>query len=60
MKEQLVKLLMEKANLDEEKANKAVDTIMGFLKENPDKLSGMLGEGGIGEAAGKIGKLFGR
>lgn len=60
MKDQLVRLLMERANLDEEKANKAVDTVMEFLKENPDKLSGLLGDDRVQDATKKLGKLFGR
>lgn len=67
MKEQLVKLLMERVNLDEEKATKAVDTVLGFVKDNPEQLQGLLGSeqaqemlgklpGGLGN---KVGKLFG-
>lgn len=67
MKDQLVKLLMERVGLDEEKANKAVDTVLGFVKDNPEQLQGLLGSeqaqevlsklpGGLGN---KVGKLFG-
>ena len=58
MKEQLVALLGEKTGLDPDKAGQVVDTVIGFLKDNPDKLSELMGDHeGI---TGKIGKLFGR
>lgn len=67
MKDQLTKLLMERVGLDEEKANKAVETVMGFIQENPAQLQGLLQNeqaqevlsklpGGLGS---KVGKLFG-
>jgi hypothetical protein len=58
MKEQLVSLLISKVGLDQEKAEKAVDTILDFFKNNPEQVSSLLGKlpGGIGD---KLGGLFG-
>lgn len=53
MKEQLVSLLVSKVGLDQGKAEQAVDTVMQYLKDNPDQLKGMLG--GV---AGKLGGMF--
>ena len=59
MEEQLVNILKERAGLDQATAEKAVHAILGFLKENPEKLTGLLG-GNLGEELGSLGKLFGR
>ena len=58
MKEQLVSLLVSKVGLDQQKAESAVDTILDFLKNNPDQVSSLLGKlpGGIGD---KMGGLLG-
>ena len=60
MKEQLVALLGEKTGLDPDKASQVVDTVLNFIKENPEKLAEYLGGGDLGEITGRIGKLFGR
>ena len=60
MKDQLVALLGEKVGLDESKASEVVDTILGFIKENPEKLTAFLGEEPMDTVTNKIGKLFGR
>jgi hypothetical protein len=71
---ELEKLLTEKAGLSPEQAQKAVTTIIGFLKErlpaplaeHLDKLTaggagGTAGVGGImGEAESALGGLFGK
>ena len=58
MKDQLVSLLMSKVGLDKEKAEKAVDTVLNFMKEHPEQASSVLGKlpGGLGE---KVGGLLG-
>jgi hypothetical protein len=58
VKEQLVSLLQSKVGLDPEKANQAVDTVLDFIKNNPQQLTEYLGKlpGGIGD---KIGGMFG-
>jgi hypothetical protein len=59
MKEQLVSLLISKVGLDEEKANQAVDAVLGFVKENPEKITEYLGKAGLGGAAEKLSGLGG-
>lgn len=58
MKEQLVSLLVSKVGLDQEKAEQAIDTVLNYIKENPDQASSLLGKlpGGLGE---KLGGLLG-
>jgi len=58
VKEQLVSLLVSKVGLDQEKAEQSVDTVLDFLKNNPEQLSSYLGKlpGGLGE---KLGGMFG-
>jgi nucleoid DNA-binding protein len=58
MKEQLVALLVSKVGLDQEKAEQSVDTVLDFFKNNPEKVSEVLGKlpGGLGD---KLGGLFG-
>jgi hypothetical protein len=72
--DELVKLVSEKVGISPEQAQKAVTTVMGFLKEKlPAPLAGQLdkfaaggtgGSGGLGgimsEAEGAIGGLFGK
>ena len=58
MKEQLVSLLISKVGLDQQKAEQAVDTVLDFLKNNPEQVSSLLGKlpGGLGD---KLGGMFG-
>ena len=58
MKEQLVSLLVSKVGLDQQKAEQAVDTILSYVKDNPEQLTSYLGKlpGGLGD---KIGGMFG-
>ena len=58
MKEQLVSLLISKVGLDQEKAEKAVDTVLDFFQNNPEQASSLLSKlpGGLGD---KLGGLFG-
>ena len=64
MNEQIVNLLKDRVGIDEETANKVVDTVMGFLKENPDQLMGLIGgEDGkldMADVTKRLGGLFGR
>lgn len=59
MKEQLVSLLVSKVGLDEEKANQAVDTVLGFVKDHPEQITEYLGKAGLGGVADKLGGLGG-
>ncbi len=58
MREQLIAQLKEKAGLDEAKAGQVVDTVVGFLKENPDRIKELLGAEPVHAAAGGLGRLF--
>lgn len=63
--EELVKKVAEKAGISGEQAQKAVQSVMDFLKEKVpmlgDQLKGMLegGGGGLGNIAEKIGDMLG-
>ena len=58
MKEQLVSLLVSKVGLDEQKAEQAVETVLDYIKNNPDKLSALTDKlpGGLGD---KLGGMLG-
>jgi hypothetical protein len=61
MEEQIAKVIAERTGLDPAMALKAANAVMGFIKENPEKLSALLGDDSpLGDAADKITKLFGR
>jgi hypothetical protein len=57
VREQLVSLLISKVGLDQQKAEQAVDTVLSYVKDNPQQLSSYLGNlpGGLGD---KIGGMF--
>ncbi len=54
MNEQLVKLLMDRVGLDEAKANQAINTVMGFFKENPEKITELLDNEQVAAALDKL------
>lgn len=62
----LVKMVVERAGISEDKARSAIDTVVGFLKERaPAGLSGQIdslikgGEGsGAAGMAGRVGEMF--
>src|SRR5687768_9651170 len=61
VEEQIAKVIAERTGLDPAMALKAANAVMDFIKENPEKLSGLLGDDSpLGDAAEKITKLFGR
>lgn len=67
MQEQLIKLLADRVGLDEATAEKVVTTVAGYLKENPQQLTSLLGgdDGKLGlddvsELKDRLGGLFGR
>ncbi|MBX7111034.1 MAG: hypothetical protein K1X87_04190 [Dehalococcoidia bacterium] len=73
MREQLISLLAERIGLNEDQAGQAVDTILGFVQENPQQLLGLLGGNSeqlasllgdnppvdLDDLTGSLGKLFG-
>ena len=68
--DELIKLVSQKAGLSEEMAKKAVETVIGYLKDKlpapiAGQIDGLLGGGGMTEdlgdtAKGLLGGLFGR
>lgn len=60
MKEQLVSLLTSKVGLDHAKAEQAVDTVLDYIKNNPQQLSSYLEQFGAGTVADKLGGMFGK
>jgi hypothetical protein len=60
MKEQLVSLLVSRIGLDQQKAEQAVDTVLEYVKENPQQISSYLQSVGGGGLADKIGGMFGK
>jgi len=59
MKEQIVELLTSKVGLDASTANQAVDTVLGYLKDNPEQVTSLLGKVGLGGIGDTLGGLFG-
>jgi uncharacterized protein (DUF2267 family) len=61
----LIKMVSEKAGISEAQAKKAVETVLGFLKDKlPAPIAGQLdavvGGGGLGNVAGGLGGLLGK
>ena len=59
MKEQLVSLLVSKVGLDQQKAEQSVDTVLEYIKDNPQQLSSYLEKFGAGGIADKLGGMLG-
>ena len=57
MKEKLLEVIIEKTGLDAGKADQVVDTVLGFIKDNPEQLTDFLGAGDVKD---KLGGLLGR
>jgi hypothetical protein len=62
--DELVKLVVEKTGLPEETAQKAVETVLDFVKEKlpepiADRLDDILEGGGAADLLGGLGGLFG-
>ena len=66
--DELIKLVTEKAGISEDQAAKAVEAVMGFLKDKlpgpiASQVEGVLGGGGmpdVGDVGKKLGGLFGK
>ena len=65
--DELIKLVTQKAGISEAQAKQAVDTVLGFLKQNlPGPLAGQIDAvlkgdmSGLGDIAGSLGGLFGK
>ena len=62
--EELIKLVSQKAGLSEEKAKKAVETVIGYLKDKlpapiADQIDGVLSGGGMPKDLGDLTKGLG-
>jgi hypothetical protein len=61
VEEQTARVIAERAGIDPATAQKAAQAVIGFIKDNPEKLTAFLGEDSpLGDAANKISHLFGR
>ncbi|MGH2609664.1 MAG: hypothetical protein ACRDHF_11345 [Tepidiformaceae bacterium] len=62
MKDQIVAMLVDKANLDQAKAEDVVDKVLDFLKDHPDELMKLTQNEMVESVTkkGGLGKLFGR
>ena len=60
MKEQLISLLISKVGLDQQKAEQAVDTVLEYVKTNPQQVTSYIQSAGGGGLADKIGGMFGK
>jgi hypothetical protein len=65
--DELVKLVAQKAGISQDQARKAVETVIGFLKQQlPQPLAGQIDAalegdlGGLTDLAGGLGGLFGK
>lgn len=58
--DQLIDLVVERTGISREQAEKAVETVTGFLKDRPDVVAGLLGGAAGGDIGKKLGGLFGR
>ncbi|HWP43868.1 MAG TPA: hypothetical protein VNO14_11565 [Blastocatellia bacterium] len=55
MKEQLISLLVSKVGIEQAKADQAVETILGYIKQNPQELSSYLEKAGVEGIGKKLG-----
>lgn len=60
--DQIVSMVASKAGIPADQAEKAVEAVLGFLREHPDQIKGLVGVdmGSAGGMMGKLGKMFGR
>ncbi len=62
--DELIKLVSQKAGISETDAKQAVDTVLGYLKQNlpapiAGQIDGLLAGGDLGKAAGDVGNVLG-
>ena len=62
MKDQLVNMVAQRVGISAEQADQAVDTVLGYIKDNPEQLQGMLNldEGAMAGIKDKLGGMFKR
>lgn len=62
--DQLIQQVRERANIDDDQARTAIDTVVGFLKERlPDpiagQIDGVISGSGAGSPMDQVGNMFG-
>ena len=61
MKDKLAAMLVDKANLDQAKADEVADKVLEFFKDHQDDLKSLITDGGmLGDLKERAGKIFGR
>jgi hypothetical protein len=60
VKEKLIAMVAERANITPEAANRAVDTVLGYLRENPDAVKELVGKAAGSGLLGSLGARFRR
>jgi hypothetical protein len=58
--EKLIEMVAEKTGLPADKAQAAVEAVLGYLKENPDQVKGLVGLEGddlLGQAKERLGDV---
>lgn len=60
MNEKIIALVCERTGLSPDVATRAVDTVLNFLKENPDQIKELVGHIDASDALSNAIKLFGR
>jgi hypothetical protein len=58
MREELVPLLTVRVGLEQEKAERTIDAVLNYLRDNPQQLSTYLEAFRLGGLASKVGGLF--
>jgi nucleoid DNA-binding protein len=53
VREELIRLLMQKAGLDQQKAEQAADVMMQYIKEHGSEVLKSVGGGGLGSILGR-------
>ncbi len=61
MKEKILAEVQSRVGIPADQAEKVVDTVLDYLKKNPDQVSGLLGtKGGAGGIGGRLSGMFKR
>jgi hypothetical protein len=60
--DQIVSMVASKVGIPADQAQKAVEAVLGYLRENPDQIKSLVGVdmGSAGGMMGRVGKMFGR
>lgn len=60
--DQIVSMVASRAGIPADQAEKAVEAVLGYLREHPDQIKGLVGVDMASASGmmGRIGKMFGR